>query len=75
MSEQQKDPWMEEGGPAFPTSDGVEKNYKGMSLRDYFAAKAMQGIAADPSFSPPTYDEVARISYDMADAMLKARAE
>lgn len=47
----------------------------GMSLRDYFAAKAMQGICADPTVAPPTPDIVATIAYQVADAMLKARGE
>jgi hypothetical protein len=43
-----------------------------MTLRDYFAAKAMQGIMADPN---TTLDEdlIAMVSYRQADAMLKAR--
>jgi len=62
------------GGPAFPT-----KNYKavvpeatgyaeGMTLRDYFAAKAMQGHC--PSIPP---EHAAKRAYEYADAMLKAR--
>jgi hypothetical protein len=47
-----------------------------MSLRDYFAAKAMQGFidyaAAKGRFVPPD-DQLAQCSYDVADAMLKAR--
>ena len=56
------------GGPAFPKGDGV---YRGMTLRDYFAAKALQGMSADIS------DEVraARWCYEMADAMIQARGE
>ena len=44
---------------------------EGMTLRDYFAAKAMQGLmdAAMPM------SEIADAAYDMADAMLKARDE
>jgi len=46
----------------------------GMDLRDYFAAKAMQAMLSDPhsrEIAPPqTY---ASASYQMADAMLKAR--
>lgn len=43
----------------------------GMSLRDYFAAKAMPVILADPRNLG--YVEAAECSYDMADAMLSAR--
>jgi hypothetical protein len=45
-----------------------------LTLRDYFAAKAMQGIRADEAFglrNDP--DQVADRAYALADAMLKAR--
>lgn len=67
----------EQGGPAFPQAvmnDEGEIYYfhdwHGMSLRDYFAAKAMQGICARVNWS---YKETARVSYEIADAMLEAR--
>jgi hypothetical protein len=64
----------ETGGPAFPGVDYVAQNGKqnpeGMTLRDYFAAKAMH---ARLSTSLEWYDRIARESYEMADAMLKAR--
>jgi hypothetical protein len=48
----------------------------GMSLRDYFAAKALQGFIAYATakgiYVPPD-DELANASYQLADAMLKAR--
>jgi hypothetical protein len=45
-----------------------------MSLRDYFAAKAMQGMfAADTAKSIIPISKKAEIAYEMADAMLKAR--
>ena len=62
------------GGPAFPSSE-FDSDYQhtfltgGMTLRDYFAAKAMQGIL----FEGLTENETARHAYLMADAMLKAR--
>lgn len=64
------------GGPAFPCAhlDTTTLTYKyveGMTLRDYFAAKAMQGILADPS--TPEIMDIAGAAYEMADAMLKAR--
>ena len=55
--------------PAFP--DGLGK--KGMTLRDYFAAKAMQGMMIDNS--QPECDYIAAIAYKMAEAMLKAREQ
>jgi len=82
------------GGPAFPSpeilKDHDEGNYylnynnPGMTLRDYFAAKAMQGFLADlktfniiceqgdlKSMSPS--DSTSKASYKIADAMLKER--
>ena len=54
------------GGPAFPVG-----NVNGMSLRDYFAAKAMQGfITGDYDVYP---HEVAQKAYQIADEMLEAR--
>jgi hypothetical protein len=44
-----------------------------MTLRDYFAAKAMQGILASWAKETCMYEEVSAISYEMADEMLKAR--
>jgi hypothetical protein len=43
----------------------------GMTLRDYFAAKAMQTLAEKHSHE----GDVSRNAYKMADAMLKARQE
>jgi hypothetical protein len=68
----------ETGGPAFPTAGAVTADeilYDGMTLRDYFAAKALQGICASgPSASWPN-DHLAAKAYNLADAMLKARAQ
>lgn len=61
------------GGPAFPTPAHNLAN-DGMTLRDYFAAKAMQGIIGRPDSSTNWSTEIyARSAYAMADAMLKAR--
>ena len=43
---------------------------KGLTIRDYFAAKAMQGIQARVNWS---LDDVAKLAYEQADAMLEAR--
>jgi hypothetical protein len=56
------------GGPAFPHI--TEDVRDGMTLRDYFAAKAMQALAQGNYF-----DAIARQAYTMADAMLKAREQ
>jgi hypothetical protein len=59
----------DEGGPAFP---GPNPSEPGMTLRDYFAAKAMQGyIAHDGDMRH--IETVAEMSYHLADAMLEAR--
>ena len=62
--------------PAFPSHVWDEEyeryfNTGGMTLRDYFAAKAMQGMMVD--VEQPRCDYIARTAYEMADAMLKAR--
>jgi hypothetical protein len=62
------------GGPAFPAPAGVAHiTEQGMTLRDYFAAKAMQGIILHPQGLAGLWDEAAQESYKVADAMLKAR--
>ncbi len=63
------------GGPAFPNDPGTYLEDSGMSLRDYFAAKAMQGFASDPNCSwPKGVKDMARNAYCWADAMLEARS-
>ena len=62
----------ETGGPAFPQPDNIVLTYKGMTLRDYFAAKAMQTLAAYEEYPP---ERAAYRAYDYADAMLRARGE
>ena len=64
---------------AFPSkthSDDFHQHYveKGMDLRDYFAAKAMQSIVSDPNFigDGENYQRsVAELSYAIANEMLK----
>lgn len=64
------------GGPAFPCEwDYINSSRaaaNGMTLRDYFAAKAMQGMILLRSYSG-TAAQMAVESYAMADAMLEAR--
>ena len=60
---------------------GVTVSHHGMSLRDYFAAKAMQGfITNDGGFTlgdgnRERMESASQLFYKMADAMLKARGE
>jgi len=66
---------MKDGGPAFPSkkTDNDQKWLdKGMTLRDYFAAKALQGLLAHFGTALDKYD-AAEGSYNYADAILKAR--
>jgi hypothetical protein len=71
------------GGPAFPQSgvcDATGDAYNsewlggtGLSIRDYFAAKALQGMLADSRMVNTTYGEYARKAYTFADQMLETR--
>ena len=83
----------EHGGPAFPThrlqwdygseERELETKHRGMTLRDYFAAKAMLGaITAESPWRGAGYkpdnrlsniENDARFAYMYADAMLRAR--
>ena len=60
--------------PAFPLHDhGAQTlglHVTGMSLRDYFAAKAMQFLLG---YEESNLENDAKVAYAMADAMLKAR--
>ncbi len=72
-----------DGGPAFPGMNYIsqegKKNPEGMTIRDYFAASALQGllgnsefhVAADVESEVP--NAIAKYAYEAADAMLKAR--
>ena len=72
-----------DGGNAFPlddpdhhafrikNTDDLKRIQSGMSLRDYFAAKAIQGFCSRTA--PMTYELLAEQSYRMADAMLRER--
>jgi len=62
------------GGPAFPTPAHNLRN-DGATLRDYFAAKAMQAILLDPRNESNSYNIDANNAYMVADAMLKAREQ
>lgn len=73
-----------DGGQAFPNEgfNGWGEPQQGMTLRDYFAAKALQGLAANSQWlensQANTGDSVTAIAmaaYEAADAMLTARAK
>jgi hypothetical protein len=69
------------GGPAFPCE--LSTRFQGMTLRDYFAAKAMPQAASrytkaheDGEYLPEeSYPQVAFCAYKLADAMLAERAK
>ena len=66
------------GGPAFPTTKPLEHwgdPNQGMTLRDYFAAKAMQAFLTRETRFSENLLMYAGAAYDVADAMLKARQE
>ena len=77
---------IETGGPAFPAPDigehdfGQRGAYWGMTLRDYFAGKAIAGLSS--GMGDMCVEDVERaipvaasISYAIADAMLRERAK
>ena len=84
-------PKIDDGGPAFPVEcefaqDGKVRglqtgNYSGwetgMTLRDFFAANALQGIIAHPGMHPDDCHQpgTAELAYDFARAMLAARSK
>lgn len=78
----------EDGGPAFPTvSASVHLPHHGMTLRDWFAGMALQGLLANPggpiqangmsgwSFTNCEDNDVAKLTWILADAMLAARSQ
>lgn len=64
------------GGPAFPTlaDNGHAMNQDGMTLRDWFAGKAMQSLILAAKTSQAV-DLISTAAYQMADAMLKERSK
>ena len=69
-----------DGGPAFPMmydskTEATITMQRGMTLRDYFAAKAMQGMILGCYFTKDQYGNglLATNAYEMADAMITLR--
>ena len=70
------------GGPAFPRSGfgmsaGTESFCNtspnvGMTLRDWFAGQALNGICADPQYTPEP-EEYGSLAYEIADVMIAER--
>lgn len=76
---------IEDGGPAFPVPQVTGTGSRGMSLRDWFAGQALEGLFAAEA-NPRTGVEVepfnskhcpwfAQLAYELADAMLKERSK
>jgi hypothetical protein len=71
---------VKDGGAAFPLAVSIEDEaQEGMSLRDYFAAAALQGLVASDVYRLERGLEgkikVGEIAYVIADAMLEARKQ
>ncbi len=66
-----------DAGSDFVVSEIVKPCYEGITARDYFAAKAMQGMVSTVKFLKEAEglnpDPLAVAAYQIADAMLKAR--
>jgi hypothetical protein len=63
-----------DGGPAFPTANGGSVD-DGMTLRDYFAAKAMAAQIQHAGCDNIGEEKLSEWAYVMADAMLKERSK
>ena len=63
--------------PAFPLhnhgTQTLGMHFTGMTLRDYFAAKAMQSINGRPDYDDVPAVVIAADAYTLADAMMKVR--
>ena len=60
------------GGPAMHMPWNDQRSHEGISIRDYFAAAALQGLLADDG-GGSSWENDAQAAYKAADAMLKAR--
>lgn len=66
------------GGPAFPTDEASQNlvagvHFEGMTIRDYFAAKALVGFLVDKPNADRWPEGYAANAYMQADAMIHAR--
>lgn len=70
------EPVKDDGGPVFPMEGeiaGVRIYIPGMTLRDYFAAKALVALPNIGCGADLDVEDIAIAAYQIADAMLKAR--
>lgn len=63
---------IKDGGPAFPVTRNTIRDMVGMSIRDWFAGQALVALAGEWQISMT--DKAAQKAYQVADAMLKVRA-
>ena len=66
---------IDNGGAAFPIPFGqvMSEEGKGMTLRDYFAGEALNGLLSTESGYIAESRKIAKWSYSLADEMIKAR--
>jgi hypothetical protein len=79
-----------DGGPAYPSKayktvtfpngqtfqETDFGNYPGMTLRDWFAGQALQGLLAKYNLKTPgDQDTVSAMAYELADSILERRAK
>lgn len=78
---------IDNGGPAFAAGCGDHGNGrcacegpKGLTVRDYFVAKAIQGLLTNPSMISPTqlkasrhHENIVQLCFEIADAILAQR--
>ena len=65
----------EDHQPAFPTWKRTDDMAEGMTLRDYFASMAIQGLLSTEYYRGMPHIFAAQEGYRVADAMIKAREE
>jgi hypothetical protein len=80
---------IKDGGPAFPLPESSEQTWGtgGMSLRDYFAGKVLEGILSNSEFEKERKEidilvgnveqdrAIAEMCYNFADIMIEVRAK
>ena len=69
-------PEINDGGPAFPVTPTdrtgqIAETFMGLSLRDYFASKAMQGLLSSGTGMRMPAKQIANLSYEQADEMIE----
>jgi hypothetical protein len=67
-----------DSGPAFPANvpaGDCWRHVPGMTLRDYFAAKAIQGTLANSAYHDDSTPALAKWAYELADALIAERSK